>query len=444
MPATIAPLRVEFPGALGEPLAGRLELPVGTPAAYALFAHCFTCGKDAIAATRISRALTEAGIAVLRFDFTGLGHSGGDFGNSNFSSNLDDLVCAAEFLAAEHQAPSLLIGHSLGGAAVLAVASRISGVRAVATIAAPADPRHLTTVFAEQLAEIEKTGSAMVNLGGREFRIRRQFLNDLKEQRQCDRIAELDAALLVMHSPEDAIVPVDNARVIFDAARHPKSFVSLDGSDHLLTTPGDAAFAASMIGIWARRYLPSPPETEAESDAPASVTEPDAAPEVVPSPTVELPAGAVRVTESGEGPYGQVVETAHHRITSDEPTPLGHDTGMSPYELLLASLGGCTSMTLRMYAARKKWPLEQVEVTLTYARARGAAKDAGASGETAARSESIHREILLRGELSAEQRAALLEIADRCPVHRTMHNDVTVTTELTDSSGSDQAAPRAG
>ncbi len=436
MPATTAPLRVEFAGALGETLAGRLELPEGTPAAFALFAHCFTCGKDAIAATRISRALTEVGIAVLRFDFTGLGHSGGDFENSNFSSNLDDLVCAAEFLAAEHEAPSLLIGHSLGGAAVLAAAHRITGVKAVATIAAPADPRHLTTVFAEQLAEIEKTGSAMVSLGGREFRIRRQFVNDLKEQRQCERIAELDAALLVMHSPDDGIVPVDNARVIFDAARHPKSFVSLDGADHLLTTPGDAAFAASVIGAWAQRYLPDVESAAEGADAP---------PEVEQAPTAELPAGAVRVTESGEGPYGQIVETAHHRITSDEPTPLGLDSGMSPYELLLAALGGCTSMTLRMYAARKKWPLEEVEVTLTYTRAHGATKEAGSSSDTAARPEIIRRAIRIRGDLSDQQRTTLLDIADRCPVHRTLHNDVTVTTELTDESGElDQAAPRAG
>ncbi|MBB4684152.1 alpha/beta hydrolase family protein [Amycolatopsis jiangsuensis] len=246
--------RIEFPGSQGAPLAARLDLPEAQPRAYALFAHCFTCGKDVVAAARTARALTEAGIAVLRFDFTGLGGSGGDFGNTGFSSNVDDLVLAADHLRAQFTAPALLIGHSLGGAAVLAARHRIPEARAVATIAAPADPAHVRHLLGEGTAEIEQRGEAEVRLGGRPFCIRRRFLDDIAAQPQRERIAGLGAPLLVVHSPVDELVGIDNARRIFDAARHPKSFLALDGADHLLRRTADAEYAAAMIAVWASRY----------------------------------------------------------------------------------------------------------------------------------------------------------------------------------------------
>ncbi|MBX3099344.1 MAG: alpha/beta fold hydrolase [Salinibacterium sp.] len=406
-----APERVEFPGSQGEPLAGRLELPDGDPLAYALFAHCFTCGKDAVAATRISRALTSAGIAVLRFDFTGLGQSGGDFGNSNFTSNVEDLVRAASFLSATRQAPSILIGHSLGGSAVLAAAATIPEVRAVVTIGAPADPRHVLGLIGDQLAGLHNSESVEISLGGRPFRVGRQFLDDLDSVSQHERVAHLPAALLVLHSPTDQTVSIDNAREIFDSAHHPKSFVALDGADHLLTTATDAQFAADIIGAWVTRYVPS-----LHGGVPADEGSP------------ELEAGTVRVTENGTRPYGQTITTAGHTILADEPEPIGAGSGMSPYDLLLAGLGACTSMTLRMYAERKKWPLEKVEVSVKHRRVH--ADDCANCDTVPAVVEQIERTIVVFGDLTDAQRDSLLAIADKCPVHRTLHADVDVSTEI--------------
>jgi alpha/beta superfamily hydrolase len=250
--------RVEFPGSQGAPLAARWDLPETEPHAHALFAHCFTCGKDVVAASRVARALTDRGIAVLRFDFTGLGRSGGDFSNTHFSSNIADLRHAADYLRAHGAAPSILIGHSLGGAAVLAATHLVPEARAVATIGAPADPQHVVGLFDEHRMTIEDDGEAEVSLAGRSFRIRRALLDDLAAQPQAARIASLGTALLVLHSPIDELVGVDNARRIFDAARHPKSFVALDGADHLLTNPDDAEFVAAVLAAWATRYLPGP------------------------------------------------------------------------------------------------------------------------------------------------------------------------------------------
>ncbi|MGE3194548.1 MAG: alpha/beta fold hydrolase [Microbacteriaceae bacterium] len=411
MPGVRTPERVEFPGSQGTPLAGRLELPAGEPSAYALFAHCFTCGKDAIAATRISRALTAAGIAVLRFDFTGLGQSGGDFGNTNFMSNVEDLVRAATFLATTRRAPSILIGHSLGGAAVLAAAAAIPDVRAVVTIGAPADPGHVLGLIGHQLAGLGSSESVEISLGGRPFRVGRQFLDDLDSHSQHERIANLPTALLVLHSPTDQTVSIDNAREIFDAAHHPKSFVALDGADHLLTQAADAEFAADMIAAWVKRYVPSL-QTEVLAD----------------TGSVDLEPGTVRVTENGTGPYGQTISTAGHTILADEPEPIGAGTGMSPYDLLLAGLGACTSMTLRMYAQRKKWPLDRVEVTLKHSRVH--AEDCATCDTAPSVMEQIERTIVVHGELSDEQRDSLLAIADKCPVHRTLHNNVNVLTRI--------------
>jgi uncharacterized OsmC-like protein/alpha-beta hydrolase superfamily lysophospholipase len=412
--------KVEFTGSQDAPLAARLELPPGRPRAYALFAHCFTCGKDQLTATRIARALTEFGIAVLRFDFTGLGGSGGDFGNTDFSSNIDDLVLAAEYLRANFQAPSILIGHSLGGAAVLAAEHRIPEVRAVATIAAPADPDHVLGLLGASELEIERRGEAEVSLAGRTFHIRRQFLHDIAAQPQAERIAKLGAALLVLHSPTDELVGIDNARRIFDTARHPKSFIALDGADHLLTNPADAEYTATVLAAWASRYIPGPADRP-DDGTQAGGTQAE---------------GYVTVAENGNGPLGQNITAGRHVLTADEPVPVGADGGPGPYDLLLAALGACTSMTVRMYANRKQWPLKQVTVQLRHSRIHAA--DCADCETRVGLLDRIDRTIQFEGDLNDDQRRRLLEIADKCPVHRTLHSEIDIRT--TESTVDDSAS----
>ena len=347
----MAPSRSKFTfsGSQGDALDARLDLPVGEPRAFALFAHCFTCGKDIAAASRISRGLVDEGIAVLRFDFTGLGSSEGEFANTNFTSNVADLVAAAEALAERYEGPALLIGHSLGGAAVLAAAGQIPSVSGVVTLAAPSEPAHVAGVFSpESVEEIERAGEAEVSLAGRPFRIRQQFLEDISQTRIDDAVAGLGAALLVLHSPIDELVGVDHARRIYEQARHPKSFVSIDGADHLLTDRADAAYVASLVATWADRYLPN-----SAADTPEAPG---------------LPDGVVLVEETGAGTFMQKIQAGNHTFVADEPAGIGDDTGPNPYELLLAGLGACTSMTMRMYADRKGWPLDHVQVRLTHER----------------------------------------------------------------------------
>lgn len=396
-----------FTGSGGDQLAARLDLPDGEPQAYALFAHCFTCSKDLAAATRISRGLVERGFGVLRFDFTGLGSSEGEFANTNFSSNVDDLVLAAGWLRDHHEAPAVLVGHSLGGAAVLAAAGQVPEVVAVATIGAPFDPAHVTELFpAPVRARMEQEGEAEVQLAGRTFRVRHQLLEDLAAQNLTAAIGSLRRALLVSHSPIDEIVDVDNARQIFQAARHPRSFVSLDGADHLLTRRQDAVYVADVLSAWASRYLPprdAPPSDEADPDA-----------------------GLVIVTETDAGRFQQTVAAGRHRFLADEPLGIGDDTGPTPYDLLLAGLGTCTSMTLRMYADRKGWPLEGVEVRLSHDRIH--AEDCAECEATSGMIETIDRTVELSGPLTDDQRASLLAIADRCPVHRTLTSDTNIRT----------------
>ncbi len=402
--------RVTFEGNQGFPLAGILDQPPGPPRAYALFAHCFTCSKDLKAVAWISRTLVERGIAVLRFDFTGLGESGGEFADSNFSSNLGDLEAAADFLRSEYQAPALLIGHSLGGAAVLGVAERIPEVVAVATLGAPSDPRHLAQgVLASAADEIEASGEAKVILGGRPFKIQRQFLEDLGAGHLEGRLRRLGKPLLILHSPVDEIVDIDHARRIYQAARHPKSFVSLDDADHLLTRERDARYAAEVLATWGSRYLPE----EAGRSVPEPIDDP---------PLVH---GEV-VVQAGPSGFAQEVRTDHHRWAADEPlsVPGGTDTGPNPYDLLLSSLGACTSMTLRMYAERKKWPLEGIVVRLRHSRIH--AEDCEDCQTKSGRVDQIEKEIRILGPLDDKQRARLLEIADRCPVHRTITSEIKI------------------
>ncbi len=402
-------LLVHFPGAFGTSLAARLDLPAQAPLAYALFAHCFTCSKESLAATRISAALTERGFGVLRFDFTGLGGSEGDFANTNFSSNVADLVAAARWLREQHQAPAILIGHSLGGAAVLAAAHEIPEAVAVATIGAPFDPGHVQHLFADAAPAINADGEAEVTLAGRTFNIRKQFLDDLVSQKSGERIASLRKALLILHSPRDTTVNIDNAARIFTAAKHPKSFVSLDTADHLLTGKADAVYVASVLAAWASRYIKV-------NDSPAT-----AAPGV---PGVQ---GLVRVSETHEGKFTQTISAGAHVLRADEPASVGgDDSGFTPYDLLLAGLGACTSMTLRMYAAQKKWPLEHVSVRLTHEKIH--AQDCADCETREGKIDRIEREIEITGALDDAQRARLMEIADKCPVHRTLHSEVSIQT----------------
>lgn len=403
-------IRMEFENAAGESLAGLIEMPESEDrvSAFALFAHCFTCGKDIAAASRISRALAARGIAVLRFDFTGLGNSDGDFANTDFSSNVEDLVYAAKALESRYQAPQLLVGHSLGGAAVLAAARQLDSVRAVATIAAPATAAHVARLFKDSAAKIREQGRATVVLGGREFSIESGFLDDIERYSSTDGIADLDAALLVLHSPLDTVVSIDEAASIYQAARHPKSFISLDESDHLLSRKEDSEYAAEMIASWAARYLETAP-----GEAPAS------------SP--RLAHGEVLITELDRrflrGMYG-----GDHYLRADEPRKFGgSNLGPTPYDLLLMSLGACTSMTLRMYANRKKIALDDVQIRLRHERVH--AEDCA---DCEAGIERITRRITLAGELDAKQREKLLDIAARCPVHRTLEGDLRIESELTD------------
>jgi len=397
--------RFDFPNAQGERLAALLDRPDGEPRAYALFAHCFTCGKDVHAAKRMAERLMASGIAVLRFDFTGLGASEGEFANTTFSSNVADLVAAADHLRRAHRAPAILIGHSLGGAAVLAAAADIPEARAVVTIAAPADPHHVTGLFQEQVEEIRREGEVTVTLAGRPFRVRREFLDDIAEQRLVDRVAHLRKALLVFHAPADPIVGIDNATRIFTAAKHPKSFVSLADADHLLSRASDAVYAASVIAAWAERYLDAAPQEKADVAGPRTVT----------------------VAETRRSRLQQAVTIGPHHLLADEPKSVGgDDTGPSPYDYLLAALGACTAMTVRLYAERKAWPLERVSVALRHAKIH--AKDCAECETREGMLDRIDRTITFAGDLDAEQRKRLLEIADKCPVHRTLTSEVNIRT----------------
>lgn len=390
----------------GDKLAARLDLPEGRdPCAYALFAHCFTCSKDLRAVGAISRALNRQDIAVLRFDFTGLGESEGDFADTNFSSNIDDLVVAADFLADAYDPPRILVGHSLGGAAVLQAAHRVDSVQAVSTIGAPYDPEHVTSHLEDSIDEIQSQGEARITLAGRTFTIRKQFLDDLAATRTETKIETLDRALLIFHSPVDRIVGVNNAARIFEAAKHPKSFISLDEADHLLTDRSDAEYVGVVMGAWASKYV----ERSGEQD--------------------ESVEGQV-VARTGSS-YRTHIQAGRHTLVADEPEEVGgDDAGPTPYDLLLSALGSCTGMTLRMYADRKEWPLEETVVRLSHEKIHAA--DCEDCEAEAGRIDRIDREVDVQGELEPNQRERLLEIANKCPVHRTLHSEVSVRTSLRD------------
>lgn len=406
-------------------LSGLLETPESDVKFYALFAHCFTCGKDIAAASRISRALVRKGIAVLRFDFTGLGNSDGDFANSNFSSNIKDLIAAADFLRTTYQAPRLLIGHSLGGAAVLNVAQQVEEAMAIVTIGAPSDAEHVAHNFALQVDDIEKYGKAEVNLAGRVFTIEKQFLDDIKRY-DTSRIGNLRKALLVMHSPIDSTVNISEAEKIYQAALHPKSFVSLDDADHLLTNKRDAEYAADVISAWAGRYITH--DKSVNKDVSNVMSSMNASKTSAEYGKTEITKGHVIVEEKNHK-FTQHVSTASHYWLADEPESVGgNNMGPDPYEHLLAGLGACTAMTLRMYATRKNLAIKHIKVELKHSR--NYLLDCQECEEQSQGIEAIVREISFIGELDAKQQARFLEIADKCPVHKTLHNNVKVISKL--------------
>lgn len=403
-------INLEFPGSDGLTIAGILEIPESTPHAFVLFAHCFTCGKDVVAASRISRYLVERGFAVLRFDFTGVGKSEGEFADSNFTSNVKDLLFAANFLREDYLAPALLIGHSLGGAAVLSAASEIPEARGVVTIGAPADPNHVMKQFVCEVPVIEEHGEAVVSLANRDFTIKKQFLDDLNAQNQMDKISHLHKALLVFHSPVDETVNISEAEKIYVTAKHPKSFVSLDTADHLLTSAQDAEYVAATIAAWASRFVDS---TFGVKQFESNVSR-----------------GHVKINEKNRE-FLRTVVSDHHAWYADEPTSVGgSDLGPDPYEHLLAALGACTSMTIRMYANRKEIPLDDVTIEVSHDREH--VTDCEGCDESPKKIEVLERTIVLKGELSEAQRKRLLEVADRCPVHRTLESELHIRTELVD------------
>jgi len=401
--------KFEFNNQQGETLAGLLELPASTQSIqqFAIFAHCFTCGKDVVAASRIAGALAKQGIAVLRFDFTGLGSSDGDFENTNFSSNISDLIAAASALEDRFEAPSLLIGHSLGGAAVLRATAEIDSIEAVVTIAAPATAKHIKHLFCEVEPQIHSSGQAEVKIGIRKFNVKKQLIDDLDQHDDTSHIGALEVPLLIFHSPVDTIVDVSEAARIYQAAKHPKSFISLDHADHLLSNKKDAQYVATTLAAWASRYLDT---NEAEDTA----SKPEA--------------GSVRINELDKK-FLRGLVTDSHELLADEPLSFGGgNLGPGPYDLLLMSLGSCTSMTIRMYANRKKWPLDDIIIDLQHERIH--AQDCEDCTQTEGKIDRITRHIEFIGDLSEKQIARLLEIADRCPVHRTLENNPEITTKL--------------
>ncbi|WP_350333401.1 bifunctional alpha/beta hydrolase/OsmC family protein [Coralliovum pocilloporae] len=402
--------RISFEGGLGETLAARLHVPSGTVRAYALFAHCFTCTKDILAAKKIADELAKRGIALMRFDFSGLGQSGGDFAETSFTSNVGDILAAADYLRQNYEAPAVLIGHSLGGAATLAAAGDIPEARAVATIGAPSEADHVIHNFAAHLDEIEHSGEAEVSLAGRPFTIRKDFVEDLRAQSVTERVATMKKPLMVLHSPIDDTVSIDNARDIFTAAKHPKSFVSLDNADHLLSRAEDIAYAAEMIAAWASRYIA---QAEDERQEPETTD--------------------VHISETQEGKFQNYVRAGRHLLLADEPKNVGGlDSGPSPYDFVSIALGACTSMTLRMYADFKKLPVKKIAVDVDHAKvhASDCAECGDMEGGKGGKIDRFERIISITGDIDEATREKMLSIADRCPVHKTLEHSAAVVTRL--------------
>lgn len=397
--------KVRFKNNEGKELVGYLELPTNQkPHNYVLFAHCFTCNKNFFAPKNISRALANTGYGVLRFDFTGLGESEGDFADTNFSGNVEDLIAASKFLAEEYEAPTILVGHSLGGAAVLFASKQIASVKAIATIGAPSAIKHVEGLLSDNIETIEKQGSARVNIGGRPFKIKKQFLDDLANHDLQEYLSNLDKALLILHAPQDRIVGIKNAEALYLAARHPKSFMSLDGADHLLSKQEDADYTGKVIAAWAYKYIEIPEKELVKTDA-----------EVV--------------ANLGSEGFTTQIKAGSHYLTADEPKAVGGDNfGPTPYDFLSAGLAACTSMTIQMYARRKGWKIENVETHINYSKQHAA--DCEDCENTNSKIDTFERSITLEGDLDEKQQKRIMEIADKCPVHRTLHSETQIITTL--------------
>ncbi len=398
--------KITFQNKEGETIVGRLEMPADRhPHNYAIFAHCFTCNKNLLAVKNISRALTANGFAVLRFDFTGLGESEGDFENTNFSGNVSDLVAAAHYLEKTYDAPTLLVGHSLGGTAALFAAAEITSIKAVATIGAPSNPIHVKHLFKSTIPEIKASGKAVVNLSGRDFTIKKQFLDDLEHKSLAVVVKNMRKPILILHSPQDETVDIKNAEEIYIAAHHPKSFVSLDGADHLLMKKEDSSYAGQLIAGWSKRYLPVPKEGDLKTEH-----------------------NVVASLDADDG-FTTAMKVGNHFMTADEPISFGgNDYGPSPYELVSAGLSACTAMTIQMYAKRKEWHLDNVQVHTSYSKSH--AQDCKNCETDNAKLDTFKREIIISGSLDDKQKSRILQIADKCPVHKTLHSTVQIITEL--------------
>lgn len=399
--------KVTFKNNQGQQLAGNLEMPTRKPKAYVLFAHCFTCTQNIKAARNIARALTKENFAVLRFDFAGLGQSEGDFAETNFSSNVGDLVSAAKFLEDEYEAPKILVGHSLGGTAILHAAREIPDAVAVATIGSPADPVHVTHLLGDQKETICEVGEAEVELAGRPFVIKKQFIDDLEAQDIDAVVGSLRKALLIFHAPLDDTVSVDNAGLLFQKAKHPKSFVSLDNADHLLSKEADSRYVGHVLAAWASKYLAA-------------------------SGTEQKPLtthGDVVAQTGGDAGFYTQINAGGHALVADEPKSVGGtERGPSPYELVSSGLAACTTMTLQMYARRKKWPLEYAVTHVHHSKQH--LEDCEDCDNPKAKIDVFVREIEVTGPLDETQRARLLEIAEKCPVHKTLHSKAHIETKL--------------
>lgn len=399
--------KVSFKNNEGQSLVGRLELPVNQhPHNFAVFAHCFTCNKNLSAVRNIGKALTSNGFGVLRFDFTGLGESEGDFADTNFSGNVEDLIAATEFLKENYKAPTLMIGHSLGGAAAIYSSAEVESIQAVAVIGAPSNPKHVQHLLHSSIEEIQKDGKAVVNLSGRDFTIKKQFLDDLKNKTLTSTVKNLRKPILILHSPQDSTVEIQNAEELYKAAHHPKSFVSLDGADHLLMNKRDSAYVGDIISGWAKRYLDL-------------------------KPTEKAPVSKHQVVASldFEDGFTTQMKVGNHNMVADEPISYGgNDFGPSPYELVSAGLSACTAMTLQMYAKRKKWHIDNVEVHTSYSKTH--ATDCEDCESPNSKIDTFNRVIKIEGDFDDKQLQRLLQIADKCPVHKTLHSDTQVITTL--------------
>ncbi|PPK93942.1 putative redox protein [Nonlabens xylanidelens] len=395
--------KINFKNAQGYELSGRLELPANRhPHNYAVFAHCFTCSKNFSATKNISRALTTAGYGVLRFDFTGLGDSDGDFADTNFSGNVDDLLAAIDFLETNYKAPTLLIGHSLGGAAVIFASAKASSIKAVATIGAPSDTKHVSHLFGDQINAITENGEATVQLSGRPFKIKEQFLKDINEQHVTNTLKELRKPILIAHSPQDNTVGIKHAEKLYHAAVHPKSFISLDGADHLLMNKTDSKYIGEVIAKWASRYMEEPKEEVLNSK------------------------DNVAASLNHEDVFTTQMKAGNHYFTADEPESVGgNNFGPTPFDLLSSGLAACTVMTIQMYARRKEWKVDNVQCHVNYD------KQFPINGNLdGVEIDTFTREIKITGDLDEKQLKRILQIADKCPVHKTLHSETQVVTKL--------------